>query len=59
MVKVFPSSCDSLHDIGYTGDLSFETFAQTRRSRLPAELVPLFLQTIAGIGDDFRTRIQA
>lgn len=51
--------CDSLHDIGYTGDLSFETFAQTRRSRLPAELVPLFLQTIAGIGDDFRTRIQA
>lgn len=49
--------CNSLHDIGYDGDLSFETFAQTRPSQLNRELVPLFLKTIAGTGEYFRGRI--
>lgn len=50
--------CNSLKEVGYSGDLSFETFAQTRPSQLNRELVPLFLSTIAGIGDYFRTRIR-
>lgn len=49
--------CNSLHEIGYDGDLSFETFAQTRPSQLNRELVPLFLKTIAGCGEYFRGRI--
>ncbi len=50
--------CDSLREIGYDGDLSFETFAQTRASQLNRELVPLFLSTIAGMGQYFRERIR-
>ncbi|MBQ8396840.1 MAG: sugar phosphate isomerase/epimerase [Clostridia bacterium] len=49
--------CNSLHEVGYNHDLSFETFAQTRPSQLNRELVPLFLKTIAEIGDYFRGRI--
>lgn len=49
--------CNSLHDIGYTGDVSFETFRQTSLKTIPAELVPLFLDTIAGIGRYFVSRI--
>ena len=49
--------CNSLHEVGYSGDLSFETFAQTRPGQLNRELVPLFLHTIAGIGEYFRARI--
>ena len=41
--------------IGYAGDLSFETFAQLDRERLPEELVPDFLRAIAEIGGYFRS----
>ena len=50
--------CDELEAAGYAGDLSFETFAQTRKNRLNEEMCPTFLRAIAGIGDYFRTRIQ-
>lgn len=50
--------CDTMHEIGYEGDLSFETFAQVRASQLNRELVPTFLTAIAGIGKYFRDRIQ-
>ncbi|MBR7184290.1 MAG: sugar phosphate isomerase/epimerase [Clostridia bacterium] len=49
--------CQSLHDIGYAGNLSFETFAQVRPDRLNRELIPLFLRTICGVGEYFRARI--
>lgn len=47
----------ALRDIGYRGDLSFETFAQTRRNRMDPEYVPVFLRAAAGIGEIFRERI--
>lgn len=48
-----------LKAVGYTGDLSFETFAQTDSQRLPRELAPTFLRVIAGIGNYFRGEFQA
>ena len=45
--------------IGYAQDLSFETFAQVRTNRLPAKLVPVFLSTIARIGQYFREELSA
>ena len=48
-----------LKAIGYKGDLSFETFAQVDKQRLPAELLPTFLSTIADIGKYFRTELQS
>ena len=44
--------------IGYSGDLSFETFAQIRQSRLPLALAPAFLGLIAQIGAYFRSQLQ-
>ena len=43
--------------VGYCGDLSFETFSQTKASRLPAPLVPAFLRTIAEVGSYFRSEL--
>ena len=48
---------NSLREIGYDGDLDFETFAQTRKSRLDAELVPSYLKLIADCGVFFRKKI--
>ena len=48
----------TMHGIGYDGDLSFETFAQTNPPRIPRELVPDFLHLIARVGDYFRSEIQ-
>ncbi len=48
-----------LRAIGYQGDLSFETFGQTGTQRLPRELVPVFLRTIAEIGHYFKRELQA
>ncbi len=45
--------------IGYAGDLNFETFAQTSKRQIPAELVPVFLRAIHGIGEYFRSVLQA
>ena len=44
--------------IGYDKDLSFETFAQVQKKRLPPELVPTFLRTIAEIGKYFRSQLE-
>ena len=49
---------DSMRDIGYDGDLSFETLNQTSTSTIPPELVPTFLRTIYDIGKYFQARIQ-
>lgn len=48
---------DAMHAIGYNGDLSFETFAQTRKNKIPSELLPTFLSTIHAIGVYFREKI--
>jgi sugar phosphate isomerase/epimerase len=47
-----------LKAVGYKGDISFETFAQTDRNRLPRELVPTFLRLIAAIGENFREEFE-
>ena len=48
----------TLREVGYHGDLSFETFAQYRDARMAPEYIPVFLRTISGIGEIFRTSIQ-
>lgn len=48
----------AMKEIGYDGDLSFETFRQTSTSYVAPELVPVFLETIYKIGDHFRTKIE-
>lgn len=48
----------ALREIGYAGDLDFETFAQTRKERLDSELVPAYLALIAACGKHFRSKIQ-
>ncbi len=46
-----------MKSIDYRGDLSFETFAQVKSSRLPRELIPAFLRLIAQIGAYFRSQL--
>ena len=46
-----------LKAIGYDGDLSFETFAQVRAARIPKELIPSFLRTIADTAKYFRSEL--
>lgn len=46
-----------LKAIGYDGDLSFETFAQVRTARIPKELIPSFLRTIADTAKYFRSEL--
>lgn len=48
----------ALKDVGYEGDLSFETFAQVRSNRMDPEFIPPFLRAIAGVGQVFRSRLQ-
>lgn len=47
-----------LKAVGYTGDICFETFAQTDKNRLPAELLPTFLHLIFEIGKYFKQEFQ-
>lgn len=47
-----------LKKIGYTGDLSFETCAQTSVNRVPRALTPVFLRTFAAIARYFRAQLQ-
>lgn len=47
----------ALREIGYDGDLDFETFAQTRIERLDEELIPSYLKLIADCGAFFRKKI--
>lgn len=51
--------CDCLRQIGYDGDLSFETFAQTAKAfNTYPELLPVWLEMIAKTGKIFRKHIQ-
>ncbi len=54
---VWEEFIDAMREIGYDHDLSFESDAQVKRSRVGGALVPVFLRTIYEIGDDFRHRI--
>ena len=47
-----------LKKVGYSGDLSFETCAQTSVNRVPRELTPVFLRTFHAIAAYFRTQLQ-
>ncbi len=49
---------EEMRAIGYDEDLSFETFAQVRKSRLPEQLLPTFLHTVVEIGRYFRAELQ-
>lgn len=49
---------NTLKQIGYTGDLSFETFNQVRLSVIDKELVQPWLDLLATIGKHFRNKIQ-
>ncbi len=46
-----------LREIGYEGDLDFETVLQTKKDRLDPELVPAYLRLIAECGRHFRNKI--
>lgn len=51
--------CDSLRDVGYEGDLSFETFAQSRAAlKFGEEMLAPWLDLIYVTGKCFRDRIQ-
>lgn len=47
-----------LKRVGYSGDLSFETAGQYGSKRLPAALVPAFVELIGKIGAYFREELQ-
>ena len=47
----------SMKEIGYEGDLSFETFRQTKKEKIGEELLPLFLKHIHSIGEYFKKKI--
>ncbi len=50
---------DGLRDVGYGGDLNFETFRQVILSKVvDEEAVPIYLRTIREIGEMFRDRIE-
>lgn len=51
--------CDALRQVGYEGDLSFETFAQTRKvAAFDKVLLPAWLELICKTGERFRDHIQ-
>jgi len=47
-----------LREIGYEGDLNFETFAQVRANRTPEAMIPETLRFIRAAGEYFRSEIQ-
>ena len=50
---------DALKEVGYNGNLSFETFRQMELTRLDREVVPIWLRTIHDIGEVFRKKLEA
>lgn len=50
--------CNALKEIGYEGNINFETGASFNRNNLPEELLPLFARHNAEIGKYFRKVIQ-
>ena len=56
---MWDSFCEALHKAGYEGDLSFETFAQTRKVlKFDEELLLPWLTMIRQTGECFRKHIQ-
>lgn len=49
---------DGLKDVGYSGNLSFETFKQVGLDHLDPEMVPVWLRTIYDIGQVFRKKMK-
>lgn len=49
---------ESLADVGYCGDIGFETFRQVEPKRLEKRYVPIWLRMIYEIGDQFRRDIE-
>ncbi len=49
---------EEMRKIGYEGDISFETCAQTSKNRLPRRVTPTLLSTLHDIGEYFRRQIQ-
>lgn len=54
---VWKDFCDALRDIGYSGDICFETFKQTTLKVIDIELLEPWLTLIAQIGNHFRNCI--
>ncbi len=51
--------CDALKDVGYNGDISFETFAQTERVlKLDKDLLQPTITLICKMGEAFKKRIE-
>ena len=48
----------ALKDVGYEGELSFETFGQVTLERVDPETVPIWLKTIHDIGVVFKEKIE-
>lgn len=51
--------CEALAEIGYEGDLNFETFMQTTLRRVDEEMIMPWLKLIASCGEFFRNKINA
>ena len=47
----------ALKEVGYSGDFSFETFAQVTRNRMAPEYVTIYLEAIAKVGKIFIQKI--
>ena len=54
----FDALMQALADVGYDGDLSFETFRQTSLNKIPRQLLLPWLKHICTIGQYFRTYFQ-
>lgn len=48
----------ALKEVGYSGDIGFETFQQVTLERVDREVVPAWLRLIYEIGDSFRKKIE-
>ena len=46
-----------LRKVGYSGDIGFETYAQTTLKNIDRELLPIWLKLIYEIGNHFRNKI--
>lgn len=51
--------CKVLAEVGYEGDLSFETFMQTTLKRVDEEMIIPWLKLIASCGEFFKNKINA
>lgn len=55
---VWKDVLEGLKEIGYSGDLNFETFRQVTLSRVDAEVVPIWLKAIYGFGETFKNKLE-